>query len=359
MNPAAPPLPQPLESDCEHDWPPMWETGPGSRHRCGRGPCRVLRVNDAGVLYYYDPAGRQVGWEPVPDYMRTWYEFWVPALGSGPVDLDKVMRKLHDYAIVLTEVSQVYSALTGDRITKPNSAAYTVIEAVGERHDEAVVTVLDGLAGKLDAAGHFAAAQMARDHREDYGGDPDSTIPGPGVLFRVLGRAPFDTFFAEPGWVPAGPLCDDILAILYDTSPVQVLLRAADLPGGGEDPQRRGQALQALMQLCQDHGWRTDLRDDGVVTIISSHDADTAAAAVAAALNEAELGPVTLHDDEDGAAAGKDGIHITNGTWPVQIHIPAGPAVATDLASRLAGWQGWRAEPAEPGWIVVIPAVTR
>ena len=40
---------------------------PGRRHRFGRGPCRVLRVNEDDVLTYFDQAGTKIGWEPVPD----------------------------------------------------------------------------------------------------------------------------------------------------------------------------------------------------------------------------------------------------------------------------------------------------
>jgi hypothetical protein len=106
MHPAAS-LSEPLQSDCEHDWPPMWETRPGSRHRCGRGPCRALRVNEDDSLTYYNQAGTKIGSEPVPDYMRSWRDWWAPLLSGAaqddpsqprprPADLTALMRELHD-----------------------------------------------------------------------------------------------------------------------------------------------------------------------------------------------------------------------------------------------------------------------
>jgi hypothetical protein len=371
MHPAAPPLPEPLRSDCDHDWPPMWRTRPGSRHRCGYGSCRVLRVNDNDVLTYYAPDGTTIGWEPVPDYMLTWRGWWAPLLsgddsalpGPDEVDPDAIMRELHDYSMVMAEVTKVYGELTGDQITKPNAAAHHVLDAAAARENEHVVDVLDRLADELEAAGHPAAARAVRNMREDYGGDPDLTIPSSGVAYRVLSAGPFRVFFTDdPGWTPDGQLfCDDTLVIISGTSPVQVVCRAADLPGGGEDPQRRDQALQLLGQLCRDQGWCADL-GAGVITIISDQDADAAAATVAAALQAAGLGPVTLHDDDAhdaDDADGNDGIHITSGTWPVQIHVPAGEAAAAALAARLAEQEGWRAEQAEPGWLAVIPALSQ
>ena len=371
MHLAARPVSEPPQSGCEHDWPPVAETTPNSRHRCGFGRCRVLRVIADDILTYYAPDGTQIGWEPVPDYVRTWWHWWAPLLSGcdsahlGPrqVDPDAIMRELSDYSVVMDEVSKVYSELTGDQITKPNAAAHHVLDAAATRENERVVDVLDRLADELEAAGHPEAARLVRNMREDYGGVPDLTIPDSGVAYRVLSAGPFRVCSTDdPGWTADGRLfCDDTLVIFSGTSPVQLICRAADLPGGGEDPQRRDQALQLVGQLCHDQGWRADLGAD-VITIISDQDADAAAATVAATLQAAALGPVTLHDDDAhdaDDADGHDGIHITTGTWPVQIHVPAGEAAAAALAAWLAGQEGWRAEQAAAGWLAVIPALPR
>jgi hypothetical protein len=233
-----------------------------------------------------------------------------------------------------------------------------VLAASARREDEHIVSVLDLLAGQLEEAGHAAAARITRNMREDYGGEPDTTIPDPGTVFRVLSGAQFRTLRADPPrWSPGtGPYCDDTLAIISGTSPVQVACRAADLPGGGEDPQRRDHALQVLSEVCRDRGWVADVADAGdqIITIVSDQHAAAAAAVVTEALRAAGLGPVTLHDD---ATTGQDGIHVVDGTWPVQLHIPAGEAAAADLARWLAGQDGWCAEPTGDGWVAAIPAV--
>src|SRR4051794_24540157 len=115
-------LTPPPPSSCPHDWPPAGYTKPGSRHRCGHGGCRVLRVrDDAGILTYYGPDNQLLGQEPLPGYVRTWEDWWAPLLGAGAgagtLDLDLIMRELSDCSTVLDEVLKVYSTLTGDRVT--------------------------------------------------------------------------------------------------------------------------------------------------------------------------------------------------------------------------------------------------
>lgn len=296
----------------------------------------MLRVNEDDVLTYYDQAGTKIGWEPVPDYMRTWREWRAPLLSGGAqdgpsqpgprqADLTAIMRELHHYGAMMTEVAKVYDELTGGRISKPNTAAFHVLDASARREDEHIVHVLDLLAGRLEEAGHAAAARIARNRREDYGGEPDTTIPDSGIVFRELRRevrsgAQFRPLLADPPrWSPGtGSYCDDTLVIISGTSPVQVVCRAADLPGGGEDPQRRDQVLLVLGELCRDRGWIADVADvgDQIITIVSDQHAAAAATVVTETLRAAGLGAVTLHDDAD-AAAGLDGIHVIVGTWPV------------------------------------------
>jgi hypothetical protein len=68
---------------------------------------------------------------------------------------------------------------------------------------------------------------MARDLREDHGGEPDDTIPDPDGVRRALAGPGRDVFAVGPGYDMSGPLCTDTLAIIRGTSPVQVLSLAA------------------------------------------------------------------------------------------------------------------------------------
>ena len=76
----------------------------------------------------------------------------------------------------------------------------------------------------------------------------------------------------------------------------------------------------------------------------------------------AASGPITQPDlsrqAESDTAAGRDGVHIINGTWPVQLYVPAGNDAAADLAGGLSrSNEGWHAETGGDGWVTVIPAV--
>jgi hypothetical protein len=291
--------------------------------------------------------------------MRSWRDFWRPRRGGedGHVDPDKIMRELADYGRMMAEVTKVYCAITGDLISKPDTAAHHVLEAAARRHHEGIVDVLDQLAAQLEEAGHIAAARMARDLREDHGGEPDDTVPDPDGVRRALAGPGRDVFTAGPGYGLSGPLCTDTLAIIRGTSPVQVLCRASDLPRGGEDPERLARLRQLVNGKCLERNWRADIGEN-LITIISGQDAGAAAAMVAETLRLARLGPVTVHDDDDDTAASRDGIHLIDGTWPVQLYVPAGDTAAADLAGWLArSNEGWRAEPAGDGWVTVIPAV--
>jgi hypothetical protein len=72
--------------------------------------------------------------ESVRDYERTWREVWKRLVCDkrGRPVLDKIKRELHDYHIVLGEVSRVYDELTGGMLSKPTTRSEAVIDAVNE-----------------------------------------------------------------------------------------------------------------------------------------------------------------------------------------------------------------------------------
>jgi hypothetical protein len=64
------------------------------------------------------------------DYKETYRKFWKALVETdGKLDLDKVMRELHDYSFLLDQVPKVYDHVSG--ISKPNTHAFEVIN----RHD--------------------------------------------------------------------------------------------------------------------------------------------------------------------------------------------------------------------------------
>lgn len=68
------------------------------------------------------------------DYEQTYEQFW-KALVEDPdrwLNVDKVKRELHDYYMMMREVSKVYDEVTGGRVTKPNATFDEVGAAISE-----------------------------------------------------------------------------------------------------------------------------------------------------------------------------------------------------------------------------------
>lgn len=70
----------------------------------------------------------------VPDYVQTYRDYWADIVedGDGNLNLDQVMRELHDYTEFMGQASEVYAELTGGRISKPNTMAFEVIAEADE-----------------------------------------------------------------------------------------------------------------------------------------------------------------------------------------------------------------------------------
>jgi hypothetical protein len=74
------------------------------------------------------------------DYQATYNDFWKDLVENedGTLDRDKVMRELSDYHHLMQQATDVYSHVSGGRISKPNTMAFEVIAVADERIDEIV-----------------------------------------------------------------------------------------------------------------------------------------------------------------------------------------------------------------------------
>lgn len=71
------------------------------------------------------------------DYEKTFKEFWLDKVTTdGTLDLDRVIRKLHDYKHLLDNVPKVYDVATGGRLSKVMYDADTVLDAIREQRKE-------------------------------------------------------------------------------------------------------------------------------------------------------------------------------------------------------------------------------
>lgn len=63
------------------------------------------------------------------DYVKTYKEFWEELLTEdGVLNMDQVMRELHDYRLLLDSVPNVYDYVTGGNISKPFTEPSIVCE---------------------------------------------------------------------------------------------------------------------------------------------------------------------------------------------------------------------------------------
>jgi hypothetical protein len=87
-----------------------------------------------------------------PDYAQTYEDFWREIVENpdGTLNLDQIMRELHDYRVVMHEVSIAYDDVTNGRLSKPNTAARHVVAAVDERIDTAVEDARQEAAEELE-----------------------------------------------------------------------------------------------------------------------------------------------------------------------------------------------------------------
>ncbi len=88
-----------------------------------------------------------------PEDRAETVEWWTPIVynADGNLDEEKVLAELHDFRFMIQEVPKVYSAVTGERCSKPNYYASGVLSAhedymaelIEEMRHEAVKDALD------------------------------------------------------------------------------------------------------------------------------------------------------------------------------------------------------------------------
>lgn len=98
---------------------------------------------------------------PVPQHHQTYELFWKPILEKdGALDLDAMKRELHDYHLIMDEVSKVYDEITAGQFSKCNTEAHHIIDRVNERIAEAVEN-----SQKKQAAAFSAKWQQFKDRK--------------------------------------------------------------------------------------------------------------------------------------------------------------------------------------------------
>lgn len=91
-----------------------------------------FEINKAIAAFYAEPRAVHHD-ETSEDYLKTWNEFWAAiCMKDGAVDMDAVMRELHDFHYVMEEVPKVYCEITGGRLSKVNYPADTVLSVYRE-----------------------------------------------------------------------------------------------------------------------------------------------------------------------------------------------------------------------------------
>lgn len=105
-----------------------------------------------------------------PDYVQTFEDFWRELVENpdGTLNRGQIMRELHDYRVVMEEASKAYCDVTGGRLSKPNTAAIHIIDAVEERTQEAIKEARKGAADELE--------ELFQAMREDGDGDIRTAI---------------------------------------------------------------------------------------------------------------------------------------------------------------------------------------
>lgn len=70
---------------------------------------------------------------------RVYQNYWADIVApNGEIDLELVKRELHDYYLVMQEVSRVYDHISNGRISKPNTRADVLIAMVDDLASEEI-----------------------------------------------------------------------------------------------------------------------------------------------------------------------------------------------------------------------------
>jgi hypothetical protein len=90
------------------------------------------------------------------DYEQTFESFWKRILvKKGELDMDQVKRELHDFKVMMDNVSQVYCHITGNRMSKPNYDASVVISVYEEEVQKMIQESRAELMNELEEEGRL------------------------------------------------------------------------------------------------------------------------------------------------------------------------------------------------------------
>jgi hypothetical protein len=91
---------------------------------------------------------------PNSEVEKDWQEFWLTWTFSEGYTLNDIKAELCDYHMFLQEVAKVYSAVTADRVSKPNTKAEAVIgeyqAVLSDLIDEAVGEATEDLRAEIE-----------------------------------------------------------------------------------------------------------------------------------------------------------------------------------------------------------------
>lgn len=105
--------------------------------------------------------------------MQDYESFWKPLISNADDSLneDQIARELADYRDLMRNVSEVYCAVTGERIGKVNTLPEAVIQVANERVDDLIGEAIDDLITELEDRERFSysAAEVVAAIRETTG----------------------------------------------------------------------------------------------------------------------------------------------------------------------------------------------
>ena len=68
------------------------------------------------------------------EWLKEWESFWKPLLMTkGKFDEKKIIAEMHDLVFIYKQVSEVYCAITGNKLSKPMYYAKTIISEYEEQ----------------------------------------------------------------------------------------------------------------------------------------------------------------------------------------------------------------------------------
>lgn len=123
-----------------------------------------------GTIVQFPVDGSQEG--PVDlDVESNWENVWKQIVlnEDGTVNLEQVKRELFDYWVCMQEVTRVYDELTCGVLTKPNTQAQYVLDAVAEWQRADVMAAIGEVRSELEQEINRAFAQLkkAKTHLND------------------------------------------------------------------------------------------------------------------------------------------------------------------------------------------------